>query len=105
MPGTRESETRSRQRISIQDQRRGRRWLERDSRDSRGERDKGSAGPTGGVGGTGKPWPCQLLWPWASGGQWKVHIKGVWTTGSWHGHTLPPTVAFDVCSREGLRAH
>lgn len=49
MPGTRESETRSRQRISIQGQRPGRRWLERDSRDSRGERDKGSAGPTGGV--------------------------------------------------------
>lgn len=32
------------------------------------------------------------------------HQRG-WTTGSWHGHTLPPTVAFDVCSREGLRAY
>lgn len=55
MPGTRESETRSRQRISIQGQRSGRRWMERDYRDSRGELDMGSAGPTGGVGGTGKP--------------------------------------------------
>lgn len=54
MPGTRESETRSRQRISIQGQRSGRRWL-KGTRDSRGEPDMGSAGPTGGVGGTGKP--------------------------------------------------
>lgn len=43
MPGTRESETRSRQRISIQGQRSGRRWLERDNRDSRGELDMASS--------------------------------------------------------------
>lgn len=56
-----------------------------------GELHVGSAGWVGGKGRAGKPRPVWVLRP----------TKRM-DTDSCHGHTLPPLLAFEVCTREGL---
>lgn len=76
-------------------QRGGRRWLERDDRDSRGE-PVGSAAEWVGQGNhdqSGFSGPGQL--------GARSTPKGL-DTDSWHGHTLSPLLAFEVCIRKGL---